>query len=249
MLLKVLLGICIITFFIFVFLYDRSYWPVPTKKSLATKMVASTMFVLIGVISMFLAENTSQYAKTMIIGSVFGWVGDLLMHIPHPKDKPNMPLVYTGAASFLIGHIFYVTAFVQTTAVLKPDYNFFALPEVIAFLIIYIAFALMLEPVFKFNFTSKFMKFGLYVYSVFLVIMLVKSLSFAITYFQYGSENNLIATIILFLGGIFFFISDFTLGLRLIGGKKDSLFIKSLSLYTYFLAQFFLSSSILFVRG
>ncbi len=249
MLLKVLLGVCIITFFVFVPIYDKAYWPEPTKKSLTVKMVAATMFVLMGVISMLITENTSQYAKIMIIGLVFGWIGDLLMHIPHPENQPNMPVVYTGAASFLIGHIFYVTAFVQTSEALKPDCNFFATSEIIAFVVIYVVFALTLEPVFKFDFTSKFMKFALYIYSVFLIIMLVKSLSFAITYFRYGSENNLIATVILFLGGILFFISDFTLGLRLIGGKKGDKFVKTLSLYTYFMAQFFLSTSILFIRG
>ncbi len=249
MLLKVLLGVCIVIFFVFVPLYDKAYWPEPTKKSLTFKMIAATMFVLIGVIAMLLAENTSRYAKIMVIGLILGWIGDLLMHIPHPKNKPNMPLVYSGAASFLIGHIFYVTAFVQTSAAIKPDYKFFAIPEIIGFIVVYAVFALMLEPVFKFEFASKFMKIGLYVYSIFLVIMLVKSISFAITYFKYGGQNNVIATVILVLGGILFFISDFTLGLRLIGGKKGDKFVKTLSLYTYFLAQLFLSASILFVRG
>ncbi len=249
MFLKILLGICIIVFFIFVPIYDNSYWPEPTKKSLACKMTAATMFVLIGVLGMLITDNTSQYAKTMIIGLIFGWVGDLFMHIPHPVDKPNMLLVYTGAGTFLIGHIFYVTAFIKTSSAIHPEYRFFSAFDIIAFLVIFITFALMLEPVFKFKFETKFMKFGLYAYSVFLVIMLVKAISFSLTYFKYGSENNLIATVILVLGGISFFISDFTLGLRLIGGKKGSKIVKTLSLYTYFMAQFFLASSILFIRG
>ncbi len=248
MLLKVLLIICIIAFFIFVPLYDKSYWPDPTKKSLTYKMIAATLLIIIGILSVFLAERISQYAKIMITGLIFGWIGDLLMHIPHPKDKPNMLLVYTGAASFLIGHIFYVTAFIKTSSILSPDYKLFSISEVIGFFVIYIAFSIMLEPVFKFQFETKFMKLGLYTYSIFLVIMLVKAISFAITYFKYGNGNNLIATIILILGGILFFISDFTLGLRLIGGKKGDKSIKSLSLYTYFIAQFLLSTSISFIR-
>ncbi len=249
MLLKILLGICIIVFFIFVPIYDNSYWPEPTKKSLTCKMVAATMFVLIGVLGMLITGNSSQYAKTMIIGLIFGWAGDLLMHIPHPVDKPNMALVYIGAASFLVGHIFYVAAFVKTSSAINPQYSSFSAFEIISFFVIYISFALMLEPIFKFKFEGRFMKFGLYAYSVFLVIMLVKAIAFSLTYFKHGTENNIISTIVLLLGGISFFVSDFTLGLRLIGGKKGSKMIKTLSLYTYFMAQFFLSSSILFIRG
>lgn len=246
--LKILLGICYILFFIFVPLYDKAYWPEPTKKSLTVKMVAATMFVAIGMLGILITGNTSQYANTMIIGLCLGWFGDLFMHIPHPPGKPRMSVVYIGAAGFLVGHIFYVTAFVRTTATLVEDYKFLTIPEVIAFAIIFVTFALMLEPVFKFKFENKFMKFGLYLYSVFLVIMLVKSVGFGITYYMHGTENNLIASVILIVGGILFFISDFTLGLRLIGGKKGSRFTKSLSLYTYFMAQLLLSTSILFIK-
>lgn len=249
MLLKVLLVICFIVFWIFIPLYDKAYWPEPNRKSLTFKMIAATMFVLIGVFSMLITGNTSDYAHTMLIGLILGWIGDLFMHIPQKKGKSNMPLVYTGAASFLVGHIFYVAAFINATAFLKGYFKFFSIPEIIAFIVIYFTFALMLEPVFKFKFESKFMKITLYLYSVFLVVMLVKSFAFGITYLNYGSENNIIAAVILLLGGISFFVSDLTLGMRLIGGQKDSRFVKTLSLYAYFTAQMLLASSILFVRA
>lgn len=246
--LKVLLGICFVVFFICVPLYDKAYWPEPTKKSLTFKMIAATMFVLIGILGMLITDNTAQYAKTMIIGLCLGWFGDLLMHIPHPPGNPRMSVVYVGAAGFLVGHIFYVSAFVSTTASLVENYKFFTIPEIIAFAVIFLAFAFTLEPVFKFKFENKFMKIALYIYSVFLVIMLVKAVSFSFTYFKYGSSNNLIATAILLLGGISFFISDFTLGIRLIGGQKGNKTVKTLSLYTYFTAQLLLATSILFIN-
>lgn len=245
----ILLGICYLLFFVFVPLYDKTYWPEPTKKSLTFKMIAATMFVAIGIIGMFMTDNHSQYANTMIIGLCLGWFGDLFMHIPHKTGKPNMTLVYIGAAGFLVGHIFYVYAFVNATASLTENYSFVTIPEIIAFAVIFLTFAFMLEPVFKFKYENTFMKITLHIYSVFLVVMLVKSSVFAFTYFQYGSANNLIASIVLLVGGIFFFISDFTLGLRLIGGKKGDKFIKSLSLYAYFLAQLLLSTSILFIKA
>lgn len=248
MLLKILLGICYILFFIFVPLYDKAYWPEPTKKSLTCKMIAATAFVGIGFIAMKLTGNESYYANMMLIGLILGWVGDLFMHIPHPPGNPRMSVVYIGATGFLIGHIFYVLAFVKSTAALTPDYKFFTLPEIIAFVVIFVTCSLMLEPVFKFKYKNAFMKVTLHLYSVFLIVMLIKSIAFGITYFTIGKENGLTAMLILIVGGVFFFISDFTLGLRLLGGGKGNKTIKTVSLYAYFLAQLLLATSILFIH-
>ncbi len=244
--LKIILGICYILFFVFLPLYDKEYWPEPTKKSLANKIVAATMFVAIGVIGMLMTDNSSPYANTMIIGLICGWFGDILMHIP---SKKNMTCLYIGATGFLVGHILYVMAFVNGAKTLTENYKFITVPELVAFLVVYVAFLLMLKPVFKFNFDSKFLQYGLYLYGIFLIGMLFKAIGFAITYLQNGAGNNVISTIILIVAGISFFISDLTLGIRLLGGRKDSKFIKSLSLYAYFFAQLLLSTSILFIKA
>ncbi len=245
----ILLGICYIAFFIFLPLYDKAYWPEPTKKSLTFKMIAATSFVGIGVLGMLITDNTSQYANLMIPGLALGWFGDLFMHIPHPPGNPRMSVVYIGAAGFLVGHIFYVTAFVKATAALTPNYNFFTIPEVIAFFVLFVAFALMLKPVFKFQFNNLFMQVALYIYSMFLMVMLLKSCGFGITYYTSGSENGLLGMIILVVGGIFFFISDLTLGIRLLGIGKGNKTIKTVSLYAYFIAQLLLATSILFIKA
>ena len=250
MILKVLLALCYILFFIFVPLYDRAYWPEPTKKSLTCKMIAATAFVSIGFLAMKITANDSYYANIMLIGLILGWVGDLFMHIPNKTGKTfNMPLVYTGAAAFLVGHIFYVTAFVKTTDALTPDYKFITLPEVIAFAVIFVTFALMLEPVFKFKYENKFMKITLHLYSMFLIVMLVKACKFGITYYSSSAVNGMIGMLILLVGGILFFISDLTLGIRLLGGGKGNKTIKTVSLYAYFFAQLLLSTSILFIKA
>ena len=248
MFLKFLLALCYILFFIFVPLYDKAYWPEPTKKSLTCKMIAATAFVGVGFFAMKITGNESYYANMMLIGLLLGWIGDLFMHIPHPPNNPRMSVVYIGAAGFLIGHIFYCMAFIKSTMALTSDYKFFTLPEIIAFVVVFVAFSLMLEPVFKFKYANKFMKITLHIYSVFLIIMLIKSCVFGIRYFMSGVESGLPAMIILLAGGVFFFISDFTLGLRLIGGAKGNKTVKTVSLYAYFIAQLLLATSILFVQ-
>ncbi len=245
MLLKVLLGICVVIFWIVLPLYDKAYWPEPTKKSLTYKMTCATLFVAMGVLGVFITGNTSQYAKTMVIGLIFGWIGDLLMHIP---NKKGVALLYIGTVAFLVGHIFYVSAFIKSTALLTGNKTLFTLYEIIAIIVLMLIFAPMIEPVLKFKFISKFMQIGVYIYGLFLMTMLVKALSFGITYFRFGESNNLIATIILVLGGISFFISDLTLGMRILGGRKDSTAIKHTTVFTYFTAQFLLANSILFIN-
>ncbi len=248
MLLKVLLALCYVLFLVFVPLYDKAYWPEPTKKSLANKMIAATAFVLVGVFGMLITDNKSDYATTMIIGLALGWFGDLFMHIPHPPNNPRMSVVYVGATGFLIGHIFYVVAFVKSAMALTPDYKFLTIPEIVAFVVIFVAFSLMLEPVFKFKYANKFMKITLHIYSVFLIAMLIKSCIFGITYYTSGKDHGLVAMLILVVGAIFFFVSDFTLGLRLIGGAKGNKKVKTVSLYAYFIAQLLLATSILFIH-
>ena len=248
MLLKVLLAFCYILFLVFVPLYDKAYWPEPTKKSLTCKMIAATAFVGVGFFAMNITGNESDYAKVMLIGLILGWIGDLFMHIPHPPNNPRMSVVYIGATGFLIGHIFYVYAFVKSTMALTTNYKFFTLAEIIAFFVIFIAFSLMLEPVFKFKYANKFMKVTLHIYSVFLIVMLIKSCGFGVKYFMSGAENGIIAMLILIVGAIFFFVSDFTLGLRLIGGAKGNKTVKTVSLYSYFFAQLLLATSILFIK-
>lgn len=247
--LKILLGVCYFLFLVFVPLYDKAYWPEPTKKSLTFKMIAATAFVGIGLLGMLITDNTSQYANLMIIGLALGWFGDLFMHIPHPPGNPRMSVVYMGAAGFLVGHIFYVLAFVKSTIRLVDNYNFFTIPEVVAFVVIFLAFALTLKPVFKFNFANTFMKVTLHIYSIFLIVMLIKSCVFGVTYYTSGSENGLWGMLILIVGGIFFFISDLTLGIRLLGGGKGNKTIKTVSLYAYFIAQLLLATSILFIKA
>ena len=159
-----------------------------------------------------------------------------------------MSVVYIGAASFLIGHIFYVVAFVKSTMALTVNYNFFTIPEIIAFFVIFITFALMLKPIFKFEYKNLFMQIALYFYSMFLIVMLIKSCKFGITYFLSGAENGIIGMLILLIGGVLFFISDLTLGLRLLGSAKGNKKVKTLSLYAYFFAQLLLATSILFIH-
>lgn len=245
MLLKILLALCIIGQLVFVPLYQKAYWPEPNKTSFRRKLIIATLFLAIGVLSMFIAENFSRYAILMITGLVFGWIGDILMHIPNKKSPF---LLYVGTAAFIIGHIFYIIAFIKTAAIITGNSRLFSTTELICFIIAYAVSVFSLFVLFRFKFENKFVKFGVLFYIIFLVFMLVKAVSFGISFYSSGAENGLTAMLLLIFGGICFFISDATLGIRLMGGRMDSRPILTTSIYTYFTAQTLLAFTILFVK-
>ena len=101
------------------------------------------MFVSVGVLSMFIAENFSSYAITMLVGLVFGWIGDYFLHA-----KPTNAYFATGFTSFLIGHVFYIVAYVKALPKLYPDCEMFNAPEIAVGLVI-IAAALVSAKILK----------------------------------------------------------------------------------------------------
>ena len=65
--------------------------PKPSKKSLILKASCSTIFVVTAVVAAFCADNFSSYAITMLVGLVFGWIGDYFLHA-----KPTNAYFATG---------------------------------------------------------------------------------------------------------------------------------------------------------
>lgn len=230
--------------------YNKAYWPEPSKRSLSIKLIASTLFLAIAALCIVIKNNQSEYAQFMLIGLLLGWIGDILMHIP----IKSMITVYSGAAAFLIGHIFYMVAFTRTATSLIDrysygrQYSFFNKTELIALVLLCAAALLLLKPVLHFDFDNVFMKIGVFIYGMLLIFMLVKAISFALIFYSFSMENNISGSVILMAGSVLFFISDLTLGLRLLGGKRDSRAVLTTSVFTYFSAQTLFALSILYIR-
>lgn len=242
MIYKVLLAVCVIIEIIFTPLYLKAFWPRPNKKSLKLKMICSTAFVCTGILSMFIADNFTPYAITMVIGLVLGWIGDYFLHA-----KSNMQYFLTGGGSFMIGHLAYIIAFIRAIPVFNADYGYVTIPEIVAFVIMFIIFGYIMIK--KFHFETPFLKALTFLYGFFLLTMLIKSVTLGITYFGTGNENRILVLIWLVLGGLMFFMSDFSLGVMLLGGHNENRQIKVFNIVTYFGAQMLLASSILLVRA
>ncbi len=243
MVLWILFAVCIVLEIIFTPLFLNAQWPGMCLKSLIYKMICSTAFVSIGVLSMLIAGNTSTYAIMMLVGLVFGWLGDYFLHA-----KPTNTYFGLGLVSFMVGHIVYIACYIRTLPVISPDYNMFNFVEIITAVLL-LTGAVVLAIKFKVAFSTKLLQFGVILYTIVLVVMFIKATSLGVNYCLTGASDGILAVIVLALGSLCFVLSDGSLGIILFGGQKKNKPLKVFNIVTYFAGQAMLASSILFIKG
>lgn len=243
MALKVLFCMCLVVELFCVPWYLKALWPEKCRKSLILKMVCSTMFVSVCVLSMFIADNFSRYALTMLVGFVFGWVGDYFLHA-----KPSNAYFVTGFISFLIGHIIYIVAFVKATPVIAPGYELFNGVE-IAVIIGIVTLLMVAAELVKVRFSPSVVKVGVIIYLLAINSMVVRAAVLGYSYYKTGAEFGIVALLLLGIGATAFLLSDITLGIIIFGGRKKNYPIKIFNIITYFWGQVMLASSILFINA
>lgn len=201
------------------------------------------MFVSVCVLSMFIADNFSRYALTMLVGFVFGWIGDYFLHA-----KPSNAYFLTGFISFLIGHIIYIVAFVKATPVIAPGYEQFNGVE-IAVIIGIVTLLMVAAEVVKVKFSPSVVKVGVIIYLLAINSMVVRAAVLGYSYYKTGAEFGIVALLLLGIGATAFLLSDITLGIIIFGGRKKNYPIKIFNIITYFWGQVMLASSILFINA
>ena len=239
MIFKVLMIVTIIAEFFTVPTFLKYYWPTKCKQSLLFKMISATLFVLCGFFAMKASGNNTSYATLIILGLVFGWLGDYFLH----SLKDRMIEFIIGVVAFLIGHLFYIAAFYHALKTLKPDakllnwYDFVAVGAVFALVSVYVA----VKKIYQ--------KKGPMVYGVFLTAMVVKAALYMYAEWDYGINNTMVpALLTVGIGSVFFFLSDASLGLILTGDEVKR-GMRIFNIITYFIAQILLACTILFVRS
>ena len=243
MALWILFGLCLIVEVVCVPWYLKALWPEKCTKSLILKMVCATMFVCIGVLSMFIAGNFSQYATIMLIGLVLGWIGDYFLHA-----KPSNAYFVTGFLSFLVGHFFYIGAYLKALPRLFEGYSFITTPEIVLGVTIIVISAIM-KKLTKMKMTPKIVNFGIWLYFTILTFMFVKATFLGYNYWQSGAQGGIVAFAVLTVGSFFFVLSDESLGVIMFGGQKKNYPLKIFNIVTYFAGQVMLASSILFINA
>ena len=74
------------------------------------KGLASAMFVLVGYNACLFSN--SVYNRQLLIGLIFGMIGDILLNLRYVFPKHGQKIFLSGILAFLIGHIMYLIALI-----------------------------------------------------------------------------------------------------------------------------------------
>lgn len=237
---KIIYIIALVADCILVPLFLKYSWPQKCKKSLAYKTAASITFIIAGICCASIAGKLTGYGKFVIVGLVFGMIGDVLLHIPTDKQ-----VVFGGGLfAFLIGHIFYIIAYQKALNHFKPGVSVFGFGSVVAIAIIVIScfiYAVMTD-----------MKFGIaavpvLLYAITISIMVVSAFLLGGTVFLEGFEQDVAVLSTVTLGSLLFLFSDATLAILLFGGQEKNRPLKIFNILTYYIGQILIGSSIMFI--
>jgi uncharacterized membrane protein YhhN len=209
------------------------------KRSLISKCICSALFILIGVFAMIASDNYKLFAPLMLAGLFLSSWGDYFLGVTM-KGK----LFVAGIFSFMVAHIFYISAFVSFLAFTEPGRPLINISEIIFFIALLVVLAI---SSFAFKLDMGKLKALIFVYSAVIMAMLVKATSLAQVLYTAEGEHSVAAALLLFVGAVLFVVSDAVLSLMLFGGK-DTQKMTILNLSTYFSAQVLLATSIYFVK-
>lgn len=217
--------------------------PHPCKKSLFWKMVCSTIFFATAVIAIISTGNHSTFSTLMLVGFFCSWWGDFLLHV---SSKPKF-FVF-GLIAFLLGHLFYISAYTVAMSRYFPEASFIGIPEMIVY-IVFICGALVGMNDLKVEFGDAYLP--CIAYMCVIVLMVVKAYSFGIRIIAHGATTQPVFTaVMLMLGALLFLLSDFTLSmLTFTKGIEKHGKLRNFNIWTYFFGQMCLALTILFIAA
>ena len=206
---------------VFTLIFDVLYM---INGGLLLKSIASIMFVLTGVINIsYCIKNKTnlKFPIWMLVALICAMLGDILLNINF----------YIGTIIFAVAHVFYFISYCMLQKMNRRDI-------LCGIGIFIIAISIILFTPFL-NFEATLMKGICCFYALIISFMVGKAISNIL------KENSFI-NIIIMIGSILFFISDFMLLLNKFGNIAGTNY---LCLGTYYPAQFLLAFSILTYAG
>ena len=226
----ILLGLLSLTGFLFLRVKKTDV------KSLMLKSVTSVMFILTGV---FLTiAKPSLYSALIVGGLVCGILGDIWLDMKFMYRQDEDFLTKAGFSSFTFGHFFYIAAIIAGAT----EFKLISIPMslvvgVIAGLVIYFG-----EKIMKLKYHANY-KIISTLYGG--LLFFVTALGFNCSVLGGFNENKHL--FMFFVGGVFFIISDIILSGTYFGEGKNRPVDIITNHVTYYLAQFIIASSILFM--
>ncbi|MEG1790751.1 MAG: lysoplasmalogenase [Clostridia bacterium] len=208
---------------------------------LFTKTLASIFFILTAV---FACINrgvfaTYSYGIFIIVGLVFGMLGDIWLDLKWIYPQDNNSYTFAGMACFGVGHLFFMYGICSLSGLISCNIWYFIAP-VLAGIFFGVA-TVGLEKLMKLEY-GKFKAISA-VYGAILATMTCLSFS-AYVSSNFTSSIWLVMTI----GGVFFIVSDLVLsGMYFDKNRSKNTPINVVINHsTYYMAQYVIASSIMF---
>ncbi len=225
---------------VLLFVYIREKIKAYSVKAVLLKSVVSMLFIIVGVYGTWLSAskgNASLLCPFVVLGLLCGLLGDIWLDLKYVFPEKDEPFTYAGFCVFGVGHILYIIGMLLTC--------FPSGKPMIVILPVLLALALsignaVLEKPMKLNY-GKF-KLVVIAYGVILFAMVLISGSLALYCGWEKTPLNLI-----FVGGVFFAISDLILSGTYFGTGKERPIDLALNYITYYAGQFLIASALVFL--
>ena len=225
---------------VLLFVYIREKIKAYSVKAVILKSIVSVLFVAIGVYGSWLSAargTTGSLCPFVVLGLIFGLLGDIWLDLKYVFPEKDEPFTYAGFCVFGVGHILYIIGMLL-------DYYPTGKPMTVIVQILLAAVMsvgnAVLEKPMKLQYGK--LKPVVIAYGVLLFGMVLISGSLALAHGWKEAPLNL-----LFIGGVFFAISDLILSGTYFGVGKERSIDLALNYITYYSAQFLIASALVFM--
>ena len=206
-------------------------------KELFIKIGISLLFVLLALVATYKSGKITIFNVLVIIGLVFGLIGDILLDLKYIDLERSMGYTYSGFIVFGIGHIMFMSAMIMNYY--QSGGILYIILAIVLDIILSIATILMEKPLKlnygrlkKISFAYALCLFGTCSFSLFLAIQ---------------NGFSILSLNMFLIGAILFAVSDLVLSGTYFGEGKERPIDFILNYITYYGAQFTIAFLLLFI--
>ena len=225
---------------VLLFVYIREKIKAYSVKALILKSLVSVLFVAVGVYGSWLSAargTAGLLCPFTVLGLAFGLMGDIWLDLKYVFPEKDEPFTYAGFCVFGVGHILYITGMLLSYYPTGKPMT--VIVPILLSIVMSVGNAVLEKPM-KLHYGK--LKPVVIAYGVLLFGMVLLSGSLALACGWKETPLNL-----LFIGGVFFAISDLILSGTYFGVGKERPIDLALNYITYYTAQFLIASALVFM--
>ena len=210
-----------------------------TLRAVLLKSLVSTVFLAVGIYGAYRSAGAAEalLAPFVLMGLLCGLMGDIWLDLKYVFPEKDEPFTYAGFCVFGVGHILFILGMLLTYYPAGRPAAVFV-PLLIG-LVLSLGNALLEKPM-KLHYGK--LKPIVIAYGALLFSMVLIAGSLALAYGWREMPLNL-----LFIGGIFFALSDLILSGTYFGVNRERPIDLALNYITYYSGQFLIASALVFL--